>query len=262
MRWEGFPSPDARWLAYADKDQKLWLYDTKSKESKLIAQSIVRFLRSALVTRQSMARLCGSGRQHFLPNQAAERENRRHSSHTSDRYNSFNPIWSKDGKWLYFFSDRMLKTTIGSPWGPRQPDPNFDRSMKLYELALTPGLRSPFAPVDELHLDKPGKSDDKEEGDGKPEEQATSENGSSEGPKKDESKSAKKKSPPVVDIDFADLAFRLEEVPLPPGNYSSLQATQKRLCWLQRNEEMPPKEALQCLDIANKADPRRLCLPT
>ena len=44
----------------------------------------------------------------------------------------------------------MLKTTVGSPWGARQPDPNFDRSMKIYELALTTGLRSPFAPVDEL----------------------------------------------------------------------------------------------------------------
>ncbi len=256
LRWEGFPSPDARWLAYADKDQKLWLYDTKSKESKLIAQSMVddfsdlrwspdsqwlAYVEAAANTFSQIKLLnVKTGAIHPI---------------TSDRYNSFNPIWSKDGKWLYFFSDRMLKTTIGSPWGPRQPDPNFDRSMKLYELALTPGLRSPFAPVDELHLDKPGKSDDKEEGDGKPEEQATSENGSSEGPKKDESKSAKKKSPPVVDIDFADLAFRLEEVPLPPGNYSSLQATQKRLCWLQRNEEMPPKEALQCLDIANKADP-------
>ena len=66
---------------------------------------------------------------------------------TSDRYNSFSPAWSSDGKWLYFLSDRMLKTAIPSPWGPRQPDPYFDRSMKVYELALTPGLRSPFAPV-------------------------------------------------------------------------------------------------------------------
>jgi len=36
---------------------------------------------------------------------------------TSDRYNSFSPTWSSDGKWIYFLSDRMLKTTVGSPWG-------------------------------------------------------------------------------------------------------------------------------------------------
>ena len=87
---------------------------------------------------------------------------------TSDHYNSFNPAWSSDGKWLYFLSDRMLKTTVSSPWGPRQPDPNFDRSMKIYELALTTGLRSPFAPVDELHPDA-AKPDDAKKDDSKPE---------------------------------------------------------------------------------------------
>ena len=47
----------------------------------------------------------------------------------------------------------MLKTTISSPWGPREPEPHFDRTLKVYQLALTPGLRSPFLPPDELHPD-------------------------------------------------------------------------------------------------------------
>src|SRR5208283_2169693 len=76
---------------------------------------------------------------------------------TSDRYNSVSPAWSTDGKWLYFLSDRALKTVVMGPWGPRQPDPYFDRSMKVYELALTPGQRSPFAPADELHPEPPAK---------------------------------------------------------------------------------------------------------
>ena len=80
---------------------------------------------------------------------------------TSDRYNSGNPTWSADGKWLYFFSDRALKSTVNSPWGSRQPDPHFDRSVKVYELALTQGLRSPFLPADELHPEaRPPKKDE------------------------------------------------------------------------------------------------------
>ena len=59
----------------------------------------------------------------------------------------------------------------------------------------------------------------------------------------------------MVNIDFTDLNSRLDEVPAPAGNYSSLQAAEKRLCWLQRNEDDPPKLSLQCIDIANKADP-------
>ena len=51
----------------------------------------------------------------------------------------------------------MLKTTIASPWGPREPEPHFDHAIKVYQLALTPGLRSPFLPADELHPDPPRK---------------------------------------------------------------------------------------------------------
>ena len=57
---------------------------------------------------------------------------------TSDRYNSVDPTWSSDGKWLYFLSDRALNTTVHSPWGPREPEPHFDRPVKIYELALSP----------------------------------------------------------------------------------------------------------------------------
>ena len=37
---------------------------------------------------------------------------------------------------------------------------HFDRTVKVYELALTPGLRSPFLPTDELH---PESAEKKEE---------------------------------------------------------------------------------------------------
>ena len=56
-------------------------------------------------------------------------------------------------------------------------------------------------------------------------------------------------------IDFADLASRLSEVPAPPGNYDNLQATEKRLCWLNADDDARSKHlALQCLDVANKGD--------
>ena len=41
LRWDGVPSPDGKWLAHFDKDQKLWLYNIETKQNKLIAQSMV-----------------------------------------------------------------------------------------------------------------------------------------------------------------------------------------------------------------------------
>ncbi|HJY91254.1 MAG TPA: S41 family peptidase, partial [Candidatus Acidoferrum sp.] len=162
-------------------------------------------------------------------------------------------------KWLYFLSDRMLKTTVSSPWGPRQPDPNFDRSLKIYELALTPGLRSPFTPADELHAEQPAKAEEmKPEKPGdtkkKEEDKKAAEKKPTDEKKAGDEKKPEEKKPSTVNIDFTNIASRLREVPAPAGNYSSLQATDKRLCWTDRDGDMPPKQALACIDIANKGE--------
>jgi tricorn protease len=261
LRWEGIPSPDARWLAHRDKDQQLWLYDTKTKEQKRIAQSMVDDFNDLTWSPDSQwLAYVEAATNTFAQIKLFNTKTGAIQAITSDHYNSSNPAWSTDGKWLYFLSDRMLKTTVEGPWGPRQPDPNFDRSMKIYELALTTGLRSPFTPADELHPDS-DKPEDKKKDETKSDDAKKPEDSKKTDKKEDDKKnaspdkaSAEKKTPAVVNIDFTDISSRLSEVPAPPGNYSSLQAAEKRLCWRQRNEEAPPKSALQCLDIANKGD--------
>jgi tricorn protease len=258
LRWEGVPSPDGKWLAHRDKDQQLWLYDIASKQQKRIAQSMEDDFEDLSWSPDSQwLAYVETPHNTFRQIKLVNAKTGQIQAITSERYNSVNPSWSSDGKWLYFLSDRALTTTVHSPWGTRQPDPYFDRSMKIYELALTTGLRSPFAPVDELHPDHPEQS-------GKPEEPKTEKKNESKktGAKKDEANKeetkkdeAKKPAAPVVNIDFKDLALRLNEVPVPAGNYSELQAAEKRLCWLDRSGETPPKRSLVCVDIANKGIP-------
>ena len=60
----------------------------------------------------------------------------------------------------------------------------------------------------------------------------------------------------MVNIDFTDLASRLNEVPAAAGNYSSLQATEKRLCWLQRDEDDPPKLGRNAWTLPTRATRR------
>lgn len=231
LRWDGVLSPDGRWLAHSNKNHELWLNDVKVGTERLIARSMhggfdalvwspdsqwLAFVESAANTFDQLKVLTArTGEVHPL---------------TSDHYNSTSPTWSSDGKWLYFLSDRMLKTTVHSPWGTRQPDPSFDRTTKVYELALVKELRSPFTPPDELHPGEPEKD-------------------------KDSKKAHDEKRPPAVSIDFEELPSRLREVPVPPRNYEALQATDKRLCWLERDVELPvPKRSLGCVDIGNKGE--------
>ncbi len=235
LRWEGVPSPDGKWIAHQDKDNQLWLLDVAAKTEKRVDVSTHGDNSSPQF---EPLRWSPDSRWLTYTRPAANQfdqvflysvESGQLTPLTTDRYNSEDAAWSPDGKWIYLLSDRSLKTTVMAPWGPRQPDPYFDRSIKIYQLALRKGLRSPFAPPDELHPDKP------EEG----------------GKKSDDEKSSEK---PKVEIDLDGIAARLEEVPVPAGNYRDLTASAKRLCWINRNAEDPAKSALECLDIANKGD--------
>ena len=264
LRWEGVPSPDGRWLAHRDKDQQLWIYDLKAKIDKRIAQSMEGDFNDLSWSPDSRwLAYVETAADQFDQIKVLNVESGVIQALTSDRYDNDKPVWSSDGKRLYFLSDRMLKTSIRSPWGPREPEPHFDHSVKIYELALVPGLRSPFLPADELHPDTPPKKDDeKKASDDKPAKPSDDKKDASNkttDEKKDE-KTAENK-PPEVKIDFTDLASRLTEVPVPPGNYDLLQATDKRLCWLNASDDTREHRSLQCFDIANKGDEVDTVLP-
>jgi tricorn protease len=252
LRWDGIPSPDGKWLAHRDKDQQLWIYDTGTKQDKRIAQSrFGDFDNLAWSADSRWLAFTQTAANQFLQISVFNVDSGTLQSITSDRYNSVSPAWSADGNWLYFLSDRSLKTTVESPWGARQPEPHFDRPVKIYELALVPGLRSPFLPADELHPDAPPKADDKPD--------AKSVEGKApaiqgKAPAAKSTAASGSRIPKEVRIDFSDLQSRLAEVPVAPGNYDQLQISDKRLCWLDGSDEAPRKLALKCLEIANKGD--------
>jgi len=102
--------------------------------------------------------------------------------------------------------------------------------------------------AEETKPEKPGDTKKKEEDKKAAEKKPTDEK------KAADEKKPEEKKPATVNIDFTNIASRLREVPAPAGNYSSLQATDKRLCWTDRDGDMPPKQALACIDIANKGE--------
>jgi tricorn protease len=246
LRWEAIPSPDGKWVAHQDKDDQLWLLDAVARTHKKIMAA-----RASDNSSPAFADVRWSPDSRWLtfstesPNQFNRIylygvEKGSLTPLTTDRYNSGSAAWGPDGKWLYFLSDRSLKSVVGSPWGARQPDPYFDRTMKIYQMALRKGLRSPFEPPDELHPDKPEE----------PKLPATDQASA-----KDDQKETERKPAPVkVEIDLDGIAARISEVPAPPGNYDRLSAAQKRLCWVDADPVNREKTALACLDIANKGD--------
>ncbi|WP_422042146.1 S41 family peptidase [Roseateles sp.] len=248
MRTQLHPSPDGRHIAHADKEGHLYLTELKSGATQLIAHD----KRAASIGPVSWS----ADSQTLAYTQPLHNGNREQillyslkdgKTHTvsSDRYDSESPVFSPDGRWLYFISKRSFEVTgNSSPWGDRNMGPFFDRRAKVYALALQSGLRFPFAAKDEL---SPAENSGEGKGDGKGEGKPEDKNESKpalKGDKKAEPASGNK--PAIV---WAGLSERLFEVPLPSGNYSALQVDAKRLWMLDTEASGERKSSLKTLSI-------------
>jgi tricorn protease len=236
LRYETVPAPNGKFIAHHDKNQQLFVYDVEARRNQKVDDSpIDEFGDLAWSPDARWLAYAAPIENLFRRIRIYDTVEKKAVYVTTDRFDSFAPAWSPDGKWLYFLSDRNLQSVTKSPWGNYQPEPFLDRRTKIYQLALTNGLRSPFTPDDELHEKKgmPG-IDDKTTGKDdkkKPDDQA-------------------KKSAPAVRIEFDGLQARLQEVPVPPGNYTKLTINDKALFWTSTTAG-ETKANLMALPIGN-----------
>lgn len=196
LRFGLLPSPDGKKLAYYDLDNMLWIQDL-STGKKTKATATDEDISGAMAWSPDSKWLAygQAASNTFMQLFIFNAETGKRISLTSDRTNSMNPQWSPDGKWIYFLSDRNFESKIGSPWGTRQPEPFWEKQIKIYQVGLKNGLVSPFQPKNEL----------------KPAEEKKSEGSV------------------VVTIEEEGLMERVREVPIPAGNYKNLVVTDKAL---------------------------------
>jgi tricorn protease len=221
-------SPDSKWLAYGDKNWQLWLFNLEDKKSKQIdASQMGAFEDLAWSPDSQWLAYVRDANDTYPQIWLYSLKTGSATALTSDRVNSFSPVWSPEGKWIYFLSERHLESAVPAPWGLREPEPYFDLPVGIYQVPLAKDQRSPFQPFDELH--PPAKEEKK---------------------KKSEDET---NATPVVTIDLAGIQSRVQPVPVPPGNYRSLAMNAKHLFLLANGSGLEGRTnvSLRVLEITN-----------
>ncbi|HET6327665.1 MAG TPA: S41 family peptidase [Planctomycetaceae bacterium] len=258
LKWRGQPSPDGKHFAYADKNDDLWITDVANGESKKISkrrEGIQDTLQWSPDSRSLV--FCENALNAFRQLYLYELETGTTTTLTSDRFNSVSPAWSPDGEWLYFLSDRAMHSIVPGPWGARQPEAYFDKSMEIFRIALRKGIRSPFQPNDELHAAAPTVV--------RPLRRTVHE-GAKEGEESKDGDAAKEApthaaSPKAIRIDRDGIEQRIKTVPAPRGNFTSLAVNRKALFWLEHESGAGGKTNLMALEIGNEGKKPERILP-
>ncbi|MFC1543743.1 S41 family peptidase [Gemmatimonadota bacterium] len=219
LRFQGHSSPDGSRIAYTDNNNRLWLLEVASGRQQVISLNEEGAGDMAWSPDSRWLAYSMNAMNSFRQIQIYDTQEGTTVPVTSDRVNSSSAAWDAQGDFLYFLSDRNLRSVVSSPWGTRQPEPYFDRPMEIFQVALRAGLRSPFRPDDELY-EEPAR-EEREQGEG----------------------------PTPVRIDIEGLMARVDQVPVSSGNYSSLTAGRDALYWLSRGES---GTSLMALRIGNE----------
>jgi tricorn protease len=254
LKWRGYPAPDGKHFAFADKNDDLWVTDVASGDSKKISQHREGIQDVEWSPDSRFLVFCETALNTFRQLWLYELETGTTTALTGDRFNSFSPAWSPDGEWLYFLSDRAMHSIVPGPWGSRQPEPYFDKPTEIFRLALRKGIRSPFQPTDELHATPPLFA--------RPRAAAREGSKPAEDPKQGPAaKDGEKRVARKIRIDRDGIEQRIKTVPVPRGNLTSLAVNRKALFWLEQESGSGGKINLMALEIGNEGKKPERILP-
>jgi len=157
---------------------------------------------------------------------------------TDGWYDSSNPTFSSDGKFIFFVSDRDFNPIYGrTEWNHIYRDMS-----RLYLITLDKTTESPFKPrSDEVEIEKPEKKkkkdEDEKQAEGKAEEQEKQEAKAEEEKKPDEKDSEKPKKRETIKVDIEGIKDRIAALPVKVSNYYNLSSVEDALYYMRRGSK-------------------------
>ncbi|MCX6553166.1 MAG: protease, partial [Acidobacteria bacterium] len=228
-------SPDSRKLLWSDRNQRLHCVDIDTKVQTTVAEAtafeITDYAWSPDSKWVAFAKPEAQGPQRIY---LYSLETRQTVAASDAWFNSSDPVFSPDGKLLFFVSARSFNPT----YGQTEFQHVYTDMSRIYFVALAKDTKSPFAPKsDEVKIKDEPKVAAPEPKPAAPDLKATAPPQIPTAAPKAEVKPADAKpaepkkadGAPVVTVDAEGLIERIAVIPTPPANYASLTAVGARL---------------------------------
>jgi tricorn protease len=230
LRW----SPDGKKILWSDKKLRLQYVDVASKATKLVTQATAGEIRDYQWSPDSKWIAYARPEEEGMPKVYLYSVGKEANTPVTDMwYLSSHPVFSGDGKYLFFTSNRDFNPLMsGTEWNHTYQD-----MARIYLVTLAKDTPSPLAP----------KSDEVDgRGDGKPATEDSAAQPEKKGKKKDqpgpgaEGSGVKDllgsllgKASVKVRVDLDGIQERVLQLPVPPGSYQNLQSVGSTIYYLR-----------------------------
>lgn len=229
-KYEIYWSPDSKKILWGDKKFRLQFVDVESGKVTPVTQAKMWEIRDYSWSPDSKWIAYGEMEVDSLPRVYLYSVEQGKSYPVTDGwYASHGPVFSGDGKYLFFVSDREFNPIYShTEWNHAYRD-----QARIYFVTLAKETPNPLKPKnDETSLKeaKPKKDD-----------------------KKDEKKEPEKKEPPALKVDLDGLKDRVLELPIQAAEYGNLASVGSTLYYIRRGSK-DPKPALQQYDLSQRKE--------
>ncbi len=213
-KYQPYWSPDGKKLLWADRAQTLNYVDVESKSVTVVAESKV-FEFSEYSWSPDSKWITYTNPEADVMNKVKlySLESKKTIDVTDGWYDSGNPVFSSDGKYLLFASSRSFSPVYGwTEWNHIYQD-----MAKIYIVALAKDAKSPFEPKsDEVKIKSEEKKPDEKKSDDK---------------KKDEGKTT------AVKLDEDGLKDRIAGLPIAASNYRNIGSVGEKVYYTRRGSK-------------------------
>ncbi|MFA6541595.1 MAG: PDZ domain-containing protein, partial [Bacteroidota bacterium] len=225
-KYQPYWSPDSKKLLWADRAQRLQFVDVETKKVTLVTKSDVwEYTDYAWSPDSKWIAYANPEPDVMQKIKLYSLDSKESIDATDGWYSSGNPVFSSDGQYLFFASDRNFNPTYSqTEWNHSYQDMS-----GIYFVTLAKDTKSPFAPKsDEVAVKKEEKKkDEKKKSDDK---------------KSDESKSV------TVKVDADGLVQRIEGLPIQGSNYGNLTVVGDKIYYSRRGSK-DAKSLLMMYDL-------------